>query len=415
MSATGLLLRVVARLVGPRLAVGLLPGWVAVVLAVVQLEPVLDLTSLQRWIAERGLVGDLWVVGVSALLGPALSWAGWRMAVTERSLLGLRRQPLDDRAWLGALGPWAVLACVPGALPAVLWGGVEGAVAAPALVGAGAVTLLAAGGRPWLGVALGGALFLLVALAHALAWPIMVLVAAAVLALMTPAVGVWRSPKSPPRRSWWRLPGRARTPMEAVARRDMLALSRCVPRLWSTVLVPAPLLAGAVWLSLERGVAEGHTGAIGAGMALCLASVLGAWALMQLVTLLGPQFDERRAPLSPLERVFSLSVTLETVLSPITTGVFLACWRLDGSEIMWLGLVAMTLSAGSQALSCRFAETRTPGAILSWQLWWALAVFAVLWIPWWTAVAVYAGMTLVAWFWAVRALKLKRRLHVAAG
>jgi hypothetical protein len=378
----------------PRLSKALAPSWLLLMLALVQLDAMVDWGHAARLLAEQPasvrwavaltvVVG--WVQTVAPALGTSLRaprdrWR-WRLPLSSFDLaVGLAP------AWglavlpLVAVGQWMVL---PLALPA--------AAVAPAMAwasgrrGTAVVWLVASAAMLWgaLWVPFGGL------------W----LVAAALGGARALAAS---PPTERPTAGWLTL--RPRGPLSAAAIGDLLALWRL-----RRSLVLGPLFVSVpAWAVQSTAVdnvpLHGASATVGGLVVLTLAGSWAAGAVLMLPTLLGRAFDPRRAPLSPGGRVASLGAVGWLLCLPVTLAVLVA----GSGAPLRVGLHAMAMALGAAWFSVGLGR-RTDADRGSF-LWWVLALLGLAFAPVpWGPLGVVALVLLSGWG-AAHTLSVARRV-----
>ncbi len=362
--------RLVGRLVGPGLARRVAPGVVVALVLLTWLWVALPIAALRRAVSEAGPwaqagVGLSVVLGFAVVVGPRLGGV-----LLGPRLAWLRRQPLGGWAWSTALAPWLVVLALPVALPALLWpwpGSVllAGCWVAPCSL----LLLLVSGGArgvlPGVLVALGTGLLTMVAGTGTLG-----LVGALALAWLGLVVGagplsLWLAAR--PGGLSLDLPGRARTPLGALLRRDLLALLRRAPGGLLAALTAPMLPVTLLWAFHSAGQLPQP----GLWMASRVLLALGAPALLlalgRLVDLLGPAFDPRHWPVSPGQRLASLLLLTAGLHLPalFTMVLILGAAAAPGFASLSVSLVSGAVLVASWA-GGRRARPVNVGSFLAW-------------------------------------------------
>lgn len=383
----------VARDAVPRLSRALAPTWIALALAVVEIDAVTD------WTATRSALRLLHPVQRFALVGLAVAAGVASGVVPLRRTL---RAPQDRWRWrlpLGPLGGAVALAPAWGLAVAPLTGpgwlldrpfALPVVAVAPALAGA-------AGHR---GVALASLVLGAVAAAVGEVPGVAVGLAGVVVGAATMAA----SPPEGhpvPRRSW-ALPSWG--PVDALVRRDLLALWRLRPgAVVAALLVPGP--AFAVQSTAVANLPLVGEGAVHGGLVvLTLAGSVGAGAVLALPVLLGSALDPRRAPVGAAGRAALLTGVGALLVAPSAWGVYLGGSGAPGR------LLLHTLALATGAAWFAVGVGRRTDADQASYLWWLLLLGGLAFAPApWGPVGVALAGALAGWGTA-RTLAGARRL-----
>jgi len=367
------LVRLVWRLLGTRLGLRLLPGWLVLAFVGSQLYDQFDWAGLSAALSGRPPVEAGATAG--ALIGAwALLWGSTlRATALSPELAPLWRQPVPDRAWTVAIAPIIGLVGAPLAVCSLLWASPNPGAQALLWLGSWLVPGLAvaAGGPRGLGLAaaglvLGGAL-----IGAGRAWPTWTpaLVALAWAGALPTVSRTYHRLRQPSARRRRRLPWRPRTALGAVLRRDLLCLWRRERGTVLMCLVP-PVPVAAVVLALRF---RAHTVDPAAATLVLLAASapLSAHLLGRLAARLGRRLDPPEWPVAPWLRSLGLVIVGWLALAPAWAG------SMAGHASSWPSQIGLWAALGAGAAWAVAGGRVNLGAYL----WWILAALAVVLAP----------------------------------
>jgi hypothetical protein len=351
----------------------LVPRWIALALAVVELDVIVDWGKLAR--TFRALPAA--EVGAGVALAAILAGLdGGRLVRT--TLLGprlatLRRQPVPGREWVAG----ALVVAVPVAAPLGVLAGMAYAAGLGWVllwVGVGLVPALAAGGRRrWLGPA-GVVAGLVAGAAHATGAPLVWASAAwlAAAAAVGPLTLAWaddRPHAAPPP-----VPLRPRGPWTAILHRDLLTLWRTERPLVSGALAGAVVVALPTAGMARSGDWAGSAVTAAAVIALALLGPLSLAAVTAVARRLGRRLDPPEWPVTALQRALALAMVGGGALLPGWAAAAVAAPPIGVGHLR-IGAFVAAIGAGAAWWVASRPTRPNPG---TWPYWLATCLGAAL-------------------------------------
>ena len=359
---------VVGRIVAPRLVRRLGPVWLLFGMSLGWLWQIIDWSGLIAAATALPPSGSA-LAGLLIAGGlPLSSRAALTPVFHTPGIAFLDRQPITPTSWSLALLPWALAASVPVGLVAVLWAVPWRGAWMLLWALAASATTVAAAAPGWRGLAMG--------LTSSLAGAALIGLARA-LPSATPAVAalalggcVWslgrlhRAGRRPTGDGAGRLPGRARSPLAALFREDLLGLMRQDGRtLWGSLTI-TPLLAGYFYFPSSNGCCSAETLTTGALILLTFGAAAGAGVVSAVVLRRGDTLDPAARPIAPHLRV----AALQGIASLTSLPLILALALLSGGAA-GLVLHGWALAAGAVAVGTwRPWRPFNTGSYVAWSL-----------------------------------------------
>ncbi len=405
-------LQLVARTVASPLGRRLAPGVVAGVVLLTWLWVALPIADLRRAASgtdpmTAATIGLLLLVAQALVLGPRLGGV-----LLGPGLAWLRRQPLGGGPWSLALAPWLLLPALPCAMVALMWPWPGSLALLGCWAALGALLLLpaAAGLRgivPGAASACGAWGLLWLASSGPSGLVVAILLAWGALLAGSGRLYLWLAAR--PGGVALGLPGRPRSPMGALLRRDLLALLRRAPgSLVAALLLPLAPLA-LLWAFRASAQLSEPGLLLAARVLLALGTPTVLVVLGRLVDLLGARFDAPREPASPGLRVASLALLAAGVHAP-ALALALVLLRPPLVGALGLALLSVAMVSGMVVVIGWSGGRRARPANVGTFLAWTTVVVAMACAPWpvgtlTSLAAACGGLAVVRW----RLAMLRRR------
>ncbi|MBW2253841.1 MAG: hypothetical protein JRI25_04510 [Deltaproteobacteria bacterium] len=388
--------RLVRQVVGRRLSARLFPAWMLLVFLLSQFWDTLDWPAISAALTAQTPTAAGSTIAVLLGVWGFLWGRAVRTTLYAETLRFLWRQPLPPHSWSIALAPHLVAIGLPLALVSVLWRSPHPLLQALLWLGLWVVPALALGTRTargaawslpalavaWAGVAISRLMPQALPLLVPVTWLGVVLASGALYLRMRPrGTG-----------NVWSTPGRPRSPLGAILRRDLLCLWRLERGSLVLCLLP-PLLVVPVIGGLSRNAGLEGGDLTTAGLAaLALTAPVGLYPLARLSMRLRRQLDPPTWPLGVGSRTAALFLVGCLALAPAWAGTTAAT---PGDPVGILSTATLwgALGAGAAALTAGAHRFRPNFGL--W-MWWILLTLGASVLVGWPSTLALAGLAGVA-------------------